>query len=56
MSAENSLSKVTLQRCEPQAIVTITLQQKLNQTIAKSTDTIVEDDQLVHLYSSFNID
>jgi len=44
VALKNLLPEATLQRCEPKAIVPIPLQNKLNEPVAQSANTVVEDD------------
>ena len=43
-SRHQALRKFALQRCKPETIAPVSLQQKLNETVAESTNAVVEND------------
>ena len=44
MTGHQALRKFALQRCKPETIAIVSLEQKLNETIAESTNAVVEND------------
>ena len=44
VTGQQRARKFALQRCKPETIAPVSLQQKLNETVAESTNAVVEND------------